>query len=95
MPRAWARASVRLSIAYLMYAGIFLFLTLAVSAHLRKHARTTLMVLVGFWAFTGFLMPEGRQRNFEVHGSDSGIRQMDGRHEVRTSDAVSTARRRS
>jgi len=46
-----------LSLAYLMYAGIFLFLTLAVSA-LTKHARTTLMVLVGFWAFTGFLMPK-------------------------------------
>jgi ABC-2 type transport system permease protein len=46
-----------LSIAYLMYAGIFLFLTLAVSA-LTRHARTTLMVLVGFWAFTGFLMPK-------------------------------------
>jgi ABC-2 type transport system permease protein len=46
-----------LSAAYLMYAGIFLFLTLAVSA-LTKHARTTLMVLVGFWAFTGFLMPK-------------------------------------
>jgi ABC-2 type transport system permease protein len=46
-----------LSAAYLMYAGIFLFLTLAVSA-MTKHARTTLMVLVGFWAFTGFLMPK-------------------------------------
>jgi len=46
-----------LSAAYLMYAGIFLFLTLAVSA-LTKHARTTLMVLIGFWAFTGFLMPK-------------------------------------
>jgi ABC-2 type transport system permease protein len=46
-----------LSLAYLMYAGIFLFLTLAVSA-ITKHARTTLMVLVGFWAFTGFLMPK-------------------------------------
>ena len=48
---------VALSLAYLMYAGIFLFLTLAVSA-LTRHARTTLMVLVGFWAFTGFLMPK-------------------------------------
>ncbi|TDJ48355.1 MAG: DUF3526 domain-containing protein [Gammaproteobacteria bacterium] len=46
-----------LSLAYLMYAGIFLFLTLAVSA-LTRHARTTLMVLIGFWAFTGFLMPK-------------------------------------
>lgn len=46
-----------LSLAYLMYAAIFLFLTLAVSA-LTRHARTTLMVLVGFWAFTGFLMPK-------------------------------------
>jgi ABC-2 type transport system permease protein len=48
---------VSLSIAYLMYAGVFLFLTLAVSAF-TKHARTTLMVLIGFWAFTGFLMPK-------------------------------------
>jgi len=46
-----------LSAAYLMYAGIFLFLTLAVSAW-TKHARTTLMILVGFWAFTGFLAPK-------------------------------------
>lgn len=46
-----------LSVAYLMYAGIFLFLTLAVSA-LTRQARTTLMVLVGFWAFTGFLAPK-------------------------------------
>jgi ABC-2 type transport system permease protein len=46
-----------LSLAYLMYAGIFLFLTLAVSAF-TNHARTTLMVLVGFWAFTGFLAPK-------------------------------------
>ncbi len=46
-----------LSVAYLMYGGIFLFLTIAVSA-MTKHARTTLMVLVGFWAFTGFLMPK-------------------------------------
>jgi ABC-2 type transport system permease protein len=46
-----------LTAAYLMYGGIFLFLTLAVSA-LTKQARTTLMVLVGFWAFTGFLMPK-------------------------------------
>jgi len=46
-----------LSVAYLMYAAIFLFLTLAASAYTR-HARTTLMVLVGFWAFTGFLAPK-------------------------------------
>ena len=46
-----------MTFAYLMYAGIFLFLTLAVSAW-TKHARTTLMVLVGFWAFTGFLAPK-------------------------------------
>ncbi len=52
----FARVSA-LTIAYLMYGAVFLFLTLAVSA-LTKHARTTLMVLVGFWAFTGFLMPK-------------------------------------
>lgn len=46
-----------LSGAYLMYAGIFLFLTLAVSAFTNQ-ARTTLMILIGFWAFTGFLAPK-------------------------------------
>jgi ABC-2 type transport system permease protein len=46
-----------ISVAYLMYAGIFLFLTISVSA-LTSHARTTLMILVGFWAFTGFLAPK-------------------------------------
>jgi len=46
-----------LSAAYLIYAGIFLFLTIAVSA-LTRNARTTLMILVGFWAFTGFLAPK-------------------------------------
>ncbi len=46
-----------LSVAYLIYAGIFLFLTLAVSAF-TKHSRTTLMILIGFWAFTGFLAPK-------------------------------------
>ena len=40
-----------------MYGGVFLFLTLAVSAWSRN-ARTALMVLVGFWAFTGFLAPK-------------------------------------
>lgn len=43
--------------AYLSYAGIFLFLTLAVSAWSRT-PHTTLMVLVGFWAFTTFIMPK-------------------------------------
>jgi ABC-2 type transport system permease protein len=43
--------------AYLAYAGIFLFLTLAVSAWSRS-PRTALMVLVGFWAFTAFIMPK-------------------------------------
>jgi ABC-2 type transport system permease protein len=46
-----------LTLAYLAYAGIFLFLTLAVSAFSRT-ARTALMVLVGFWAFTAFIMPK-------------------------------------
>ena len=46
-----------LSVGYLIYGGIFLFLTLAVSAW-AKTARTALMVLIGFWAFAGFLAPK-------------------------------------
>ncbi|MEZ5562150.1 MAG: ABC transporter permease subunit [Gammaproteobacteria bacterium] len=46
-----------LAVAYLTYAGIFLFITLAVSAWSRT-PRAALMVLVGFWAFTGFIMPK-------------------------------------
>jgi ABC-2 type transport system permease protein len=46
-----------LAAAYLLYAGIFLFVTLAVSAWART-ARSALMVLVGFWAFTAFIMPK-------------------------------------
>lgn len=43
--------------AYLLYAATFLFLTLAVSAWMRT-ARSALMVLVGFWAFSAFIMPK-------------------------------------
>ncbi len=46
-----------LSLAYLLYAGVFLFLTLAVSAWSRT-ARTALTIMVGFWAFTCFIMPK-------------------------------------
>ncbi len=46
-----------LAAAYLLYAGIFLFLTLAVSAWART-ARAALMIMVGFWAFTAFIMPK-------------------------------------
>lgn len=46
-----------MAVSYLLYAAIFLFLTLAVSAW-AKNARTALMVLVGFWAFAGFLAPK-------------------------------------
>lgn len=45
------------SIAYLLYGTIFLFLTLAVSAWSRN-ARTALMIMVGFWAFAGFIAPK-------------------------------------
>jgi len=45
------------SFAYLLYATIFLFLTLAVSAWARN-ARTALMVMVGVWAFVGFIAPK-------------------------------------
>lgn len=46
-----------LALSYLAYAGIFLFLTLAVSA-LARTARTALIVLVGFWAFASFIGPK-------------------------------------
>lgn len=46
-----------MAVSYLLYAAIFLFLTLAVSAW-AKNARTALMILVGFWAFAGFLAPK-------------------------------------
>ncbi len=46
-----------LAAAYLAYAAIILFLTLAVSAHARS-SRGALMVLVGFWVFTAFIMPK-------------------------------------
>jgi ABC-2 type transport system permease protein len=46
-----------LGLAYLLYAAVFLFLTLAVSAWART-ARAALMVLVGFWALTAFIMPK-------------------------------------
>lgn len=44
-------------VAYLAYAAIFLFLALTVSAWARS-SRSALMVLVGFWAFSAFLMPK-------------------------------------
>jgi ABC-2 type transport system permease protein len=46
-----------LGLAYLLYAAVFLFLTLAVSAWTRT-ARAALMIMVGFWAFTAFIMPK-------------------------------------
>ena len=52
---------VLLAIAYLLYAATFLFLTLAVSAW-AKTARVALMVMVGFWALTAFIMPKAAAR---------------------------------
>ncbi len=46
-----------MSVAYLLYAATFLFLTLAVSAWSRN-ARTALMIMVGYWALTAFIMPK-------------------------------------
>ena len=46
-----------MALSYALYGAIFLFLTLAVSAW-AKNARTALMVLIGFWAFAGFLAPK-------------------------------------
>lgn len=58
-----------LLLAYLVYAATFLFLTLAVSAWSRT-AHTALMVLVGFWAFSAFLMPKlGAELSRLVHPS--------------------------
>jgi ABC-2 type transport system permease protein len=48
---------VLMGVAYLLYAATFLFLTLAVSAW-AKTARAALMVMVGFWAMTAFIMPK-------------------------------------
>ena len=47
---------ITLMILYGLYAGTFLFLTLAVSA-LSKSSKTALVVMVGFWAVTVFAVP--------------------------------------
>lgn len=46
-----------LAASYAAYAVIFLFLTLAVSA-VASSPRTALIALVGFWAFSAFIMPK-------------------------------------
>jgi ABC-2 type transport system permease protein len=46
-----------LSASYAAYGGIFLFLTLAVSA-VAPSSRTALIALIGFWAFTAFIAPK-------------------------------------
>lgn len=43
-------------LVYVIYALIFLFLTLAVSANL-KSAQATLVAMVGFWAVSSFVLP--------------------------------------
>lgn len=45
-----------LVIVYVVYALIFLFLTLAVSANVRT-AQAALVVMVGFWAVSSFVLP--------------------------------------
>ena len=45
-----------LVIVYVIYALIFLFLTLAVSANV-KSAQAALVVMVGFWAISSFVFP--------------------------------------
>ncbi|MDG2244483.1 MAG: DUF3526 domain-containing protein [Rhodospirillaceae bacterium] len=47
---------VVLVIVYVIYALIFLFLTLAVSANV-KSAQAALVVMVGFWAVSSFVLP--------------------------------------
>ncbi|NJO13630.1 MAG: DUF3526 domain-containing protein [Gammaproteobacteria bacterium] len=55
-PQFGARTAI-MALSYLLYAGIFLFLTLGVSA-LAHTARAALVALVGFWAFASFLAPK-------------------------------------
>ena len=45
-----------LVLIYVIYALIFLFLTLAVSANVRS-AQATLVAMVGFWAVSSFVLP--------------------------------------
>lgn len=52
----WARIGW-LGLTYAAYGGVFLFVTLGVSA-LTRTAHTTLIILVGFWVFTAFLTPK-------------------------------------
>lgn len=52
----WTRVGL-LASAYGLYALIFLFVTLAVSA-LANSPRSALIALVGFWAFSVFLVPK-------------------------------------
>lgn len=47
---------VVLILVYVVYALIFLFLTLAVSANV-KSAQAALVVMVGFWAVSSFVLP--------------------------------------
>jgi len=84
-----------LSAAYLAYAGIFLFLTLAVSAWTRQ-ASTTLMVLIGFWAFAGFLAPKAASElSKAMHPTPAfGKWMADMRsHQIRGFDGVSSNQR--
>ncbi len=46
-----------LTVLYAVYAAVFLFLTLAVSA-VADSTRTALVVMVGFWAVTNFVLPK-------------------------------------
>ena len=80
-----------MSLAYLIYGAIFLFLTLAVSAW-SKNARTALMVLIGFWAFAGFLAPKAASEiSKAVHPTPAyGKWMADMRaHQIRGIDGVS------
>jgi len=69
-PEFGARVGV-MTLSYLLYAGIFLFLTLAVSAFSRS-ARAALIVMVGFWAFASFIAPKAAgEISKAVHPSPS------------------------
>ncbi|MEQ8734591.1 MAG: DUF3526 domain-containing protein [Rhodospirillaceae bacterium] len=53
---AYLAHGVVLVLVYIVYALIFLFLTLAVSANV-KSAQAALVVMVGFWAISSFVLP--------------------------------------
>jgi len=52
---AWSRFGL-MAVLYLLYLGVFLFLTLGVSASVRS-SRASLIILLGVWMLNGLLVP--------------------------------------